>query len=97
MEYPWEDIEIIEIPVWKCATIIISEVSDNCTLHIIECTRNEPEVCMNEFFIHRVMKRVNGEVYEEQVFGPWHSHELKNFMIAMRKVHEKYEMINFNR
>lgn len=97
MEYPWNEVEIVETPVWKCVKTIVNESSDNCIMHLIECTRNEPEVCMNEFFIHRILKNVAGAVYEEEVYGPWHSHELKHFLTAMNKVFQKWEQINFNR
>jgi hypothetical protein len=96
-EYPWEEVEIVKTPVWKSAKCIISAVSDNCTIRLMECIRNEPEVCMAEYFIEKQHTDISGSIREDDIFGPYHSHELKHFMIAMNKVYQKWEQAKFNR
>lgn len=83
MEYPWKEVIVTETPVFKDSKIITSGFSENCTINLVECIRNEPDVCMAEYFIHIIWTRKNADIFDEIVLGPYYSPALNAVLNAV--------------
>jgi len=97
MEYPWKEVVITETPVFKDHKLLITETDGNCTIRVIECIRNEPDVCMSEYFVHILWTNVSKAVYNEELLGPYHTPALKSLLRLFGKAFEAWENISFNR
>ena len=97
MDYPWEEVVVTKIPVFKDHKVILTSISGNCSIYVIECIRNEPDVCVAEYFIHTTYGNLNSQPHAEDVIGPYYSPELGSMLKAFAKIFENWEQMKFVR